>query len=94
MKNAFVRIRTEEPNYAGLPDANYDWELSVYKNVTEEMPIGAPKGLWKCVITASFKDTNLYHDLATGHTVTSVLHFLNQTPIDWYTRRMNVQNRK
>jgi len=39
------------------------------------------------VITASFKDANLYHDLATGRAVTGVLHFLSQTPIDWYTKK-------
>ena len=34
-------------------------------------------------------DANLHHDLATGKTVTAVLHFLNQTPIDAYTKRQS-----
>jgi hypothetical protein len=27
------------------------------------------------------------HDLTTGRSVTAVLHFFNQTPIDWYTKK-------
>ena len=34
-------------------------------------------------------DANLHHDLATGKAVTAVLHFLNQTPIDPYTKRQS-----
>ena len=29
---------------------------------------------------------NLHHDLATGKAVSAALHFLNQTPIDAYTK--------
>ena len=32
-------------------------------------------------------DANLHHDLATGKAVTAVLNFLNQTPIDAYSKR-------
>ena len=34
-------------------------------------------------------DANLHQDLATGNAVTAVLHFLNQTPIDAYTKRQS-----
>ena len=34
-------------------------------------------------------DANLHHDLATGKAVTAVLHFLNQTPIESYTKRQS-----
>ena len=34
-------------------------------------------------------DANLHHDLATGKAVTAALHFLNQTPIDAYTKRQS-----
>ena len=33
----------------------------------------------------TYKDANLYHDLSTGRAVTGVLHFVNQTPVDWFT---------
>ena len=35
-------------------------------------------------------DANLHHDLATGKAVTAALHFLNQTPIDAYTKRQSI----
>jgi hypothetical protein len=35
----------------------------------------------------TYKDTNLYHDMATGKAVTGIIHFLNGTPVEWYTRK-------
>jgi hypothetical protein len=32
-------------------------------------------------------DANLYHDLITGRSVTGVLHFVNQTPVHWFTKK-------
>ena len=37
--------------------------------------------------TTTYKDANLYHDLSTGRAVTGALHFLNQTPIDWFAKK-------
>ena len=45
--------------------------------------------LGKHVQTTHYVDANLHHDLATGKAVTAVLHFLNQTPIDAYTKRQS-----
>ena len=35
-------------------------------------------------------DASLHHDLGTGNAVTAVLHFLNQTPIDAYSKRQHL----
>ena len=35
----------------------------------------------------TYKDANLLHDMTSGKAVTGVLHFLNQTPIEWFTRK-------
>ena len=86
-KNAFIRIRTEEPDYSDLPAKEYDWSRSVYGDVHERRIPDAPEPKGKPVTTSHYKDANLYHDLATGRAVTGVLHFLNQTPIDWYTKK-------
>ena len=48
-----------------------------------------PKPIWKHVQTTHYVDANLHHDLATGKAVTAALHFLNQTPIDAYTKRQS-----
>jgi hypothetical protein len=39
------------------------------------------------VILTHYVDANLYHNVLTGRSVTGVLHFLNGTPIDWYSQK-------
>ena len=34
-----------------------------------------------------YVDANLHHDLATGRAVTAILHILNGTSTDWYSKR-------
>ena len=39
--------------------------------------------------THEVQDSNLYHDMLSGKAVTAILHMLNQTPIDWYSKKQN-----
>jgi hypothetical protein len=39
------------------------------------------------VIFTHYVDANLYHNVLTGRSVTWVLHVLNGTPIDWYSKK-------
>jgi hypothetical protein len=55
--------------------------------VEEELPYKAPPPLGKQVILTRYGDANLYHNVLTGRSVTGVLHFLNGTPIDWYSKK-------
>jgi hypothetical protein len=87
MKHGFVRVRTAEPDYSDLPHQSFDWAHTVYGNVTEQMPRDAPEPLGKRIILTSYVDANLYHDHVTGRSVTGVLHFLNQTPIEWFAKK-------
>ena len=65
----------------------YDWETSVYGIVKEEIPKGCFEPLGKeVVLTHLFVDANLYHYLTTSRAVTGILHLVNQTPIEWYTK--------
>ena len=32
-------------------------------------------------------DTNLNHCLATGKSITGCLHFVNKTPVHWYSKK-------
>ena len=74
-------------SYSDLPDNEYDWERRVYGKVREQTPEDAPVPKGKPVVTTTYKDANLYHDLATGRAVSGVLHFLNQTPIEWFSKK-------
>lgn len=46
-----------------------------------------PKG--KPVRTTTNVDANLYHCYVTGRSLTGILHFVNQTPVDWYSKKQN-----
>ncbi|KAL7570520.1 hypothetical protein ACA910_004296 [Epithemia clementina (nom. ined.)] len=85
-KHYAIRFRTDEPVYSKLPDQDYDWCRSVYRDVHEEIPEDAPKPLGKPVVHSVYLDANLFHYIVTGRALTAVLHFLNMTPIDWYSK--------
>ena len=53
----------------------------------ETIPTNAPVPKGKPVRTSTFVDANLMHDFTTGRSVTGILHLLNQTPIEWFSRR-------
>ena len=48
-----------------------------------------PEPLGREVVTITDEDANLYHDMLTGRAVTGVLHLINGTPIDWYSKRQD-----
>ena len=82
-----IRFRTGEPDFSSLNDQEYDWTRSVYSGACEQIPHDIPKPLGEHGQTTHYVDANLHHDHATGKAVTAVLHFLNQTPIDVYSKR-------
>ena len=88
-KHFAIRYRTKEPNWFHLPIQEHDWYQIVYGNVNEEISKDIPKLLGIRVITTTFLGANLLgvHDIVTGKSVAAVLHFMNTTPIDWYSKR-------
>jgi hypothetical protein len=87
MKYATIRVRTEEPDYSDLPEQDVDWAYSVYGNVHEVELTDAPEPLGKYVTLMHYVDANLFHDLITGCYVTGILHLVNKTQIDWYSKK-------
>ena len=86
-KHHAIRYRTNEPDYSHLPKQEYEWTRTVYGNVKEEIPKDVPKPLGKRAITTTYLDAKLLHDIVTGKSVTAILHFLNTTPTDWFSKR-------
>ena len=82
-----IRFRTGEPDFSSLNDQEYDWTRSVYSGACEQIPYDIPKPLGEHDQTTHYVDANQHHDHSTGKAVTAVLHFLNQTPIDVYSKR-------
>jgi hypothetical protein len=87
MRHATIRVRTEEPDYSDLPDADYDWSKTVYGEIKEILPTDAPEPLGNYVTLSHYVDANLMHDIVTGRSVTGILHIANKTPIDWYSKK-------
>ena len=87
MRDACIRFRTDVPDYSDLPIPQYDWTNSVYGDITEAKPTDAPTPLGSYVVLTHYVDANLYHDMLTGRSVTGILHLINQTPIDFYSKK-------
>ena len=75
------------PDYSELPEQDHDWMYTVYGKVKELLPTDIPKPLGKAIVTTTYKDANLLHDMQTGRAVTGLLHLVNGTPIEWYSKR-------
>ena len=86
-KDYAIRFRTDQPDYSFLPDQDFDWTYSVHGNVQEILPDDVPEPLGEAVITTTTMDANLNHCLATGKSLTGCLHFVNKTPVDWYSKK-------
>jgi len=86
-KEACIRVRTEIPDYSDLPVPTYDWTRSVYGDTKELEPADAPEPKGRKVQTTTYKDANLNHCLVTGKAVSGILHLVNQTPIEWFTKK-------
>eukprot|EP00977_Amphora_coffeiformis_P023320 scaffold13003_cov122-Amphora_coffeaeformis.AAC.1 len=100
-----IRFRTGIPDWENaFPEPiKYDWMETVYGTPPEEGDSKAPTPKGRMVRTTSFVDANLMHDVITGRSCTAnlvhdvitgrsctgILEFLNQTPIDWFSKRQN-----
>ena len=55
---------------------------------TGRSPCQTPLG--KMVCTTTYVNANLLHDLINGRSCTGMLHILNQTPIDWFSKQQKL----
>ena len=87
MKHAIIRFRTDEPDFSDLPEQDFDWANSVYGDFEEIDTEDFPTPIGNYVQLYHYVDANLYHDMITGRSVTGIMHFANQTLIDWFTKK-------
>ena len=66
-------MRTEEPDQSMFPEKVYDWAYTCYAGAKEVLPHDAPRPLGKRVVTTTYVNANLYHDLVSGRAVTVIL---------------------
>ena len=87
MRHGVIRFRTGTPDHTDITLSKHTWDNSIYGNPSEAIPHDIPKALGKPVVLTAYVDANLYHDTLTGRSVTGTLHFMNQTPIHWYSKK-------
>ena len=75
------------PDFSNLQEITHDWE-SICGCLNEEIPKNAPPPLGKPVQLTHCVDANLMHDVTTGRSAATCLHFTNTTPIDWHSKKM------
>jgi len=85
-KHGVICIGTDEPDYANIPKKEYDWFYTCYVGPPEGIPEDYPTPCSNSVITTTYVDANLFHDMISGQSVTGILHLLNMAPIDWYSK--------
>ena len=84
-----VRFRVIIPANLHNAPGKQSWDTTVYRNVTEELTHDLPTPKGKPVRMTTFEDANLLHDHVTGRSAMGILHFVNQTPNEWFSKRQN-----
>ena len=69
--------------------AHEDWSESIYGNLPEQLPGNMPEPLGKEVKISVFVDADHAGDKVTRRSQTGILIFLNNAPIDWYSKKQN-----
>ena len=85
-----IQFCTGIPNYEGQFGDDpvwYDWMETVYSSLQEQIDSNAPPPKGKPVRLSSFFNANLMHDVVTGRSASDILEFINQMPIDWFSKR-------
>ena len=86
MQDFEIKFRENLPDFGDLNDDTQDWH-SIHDNANEMLPHNMPPPLGNPIQLVHYVDANLFHDALTGRSVTACLHFVNGTPIDWYTKK-------
>ena len=83
-----IEYNVEEPDVSGYNVEQYDW-FPMYEDGQEEMPYKMPKPKGKAVVLTGFFDASHACCLQTRRSMSSVLLFINKTPIYWFAKRQN-----
>lgn len=66
-----------------------NWSESVYRDVEEELPPKMPKPKGNPVMMTCFVDANHAGDKVTRRSQTGFIIYLNNAPIDWFSKKQN-----
>ena len=63
--------------------------LELYPYAREQIPEDKPESKGKPVHITFYFDSDHAHDVISRHSVTGILIFINNTPVQWYSKRQN-----
>jgi hypothetical protein len=86
-KHSAIKFRVKIPDHSDLPDHNFGWDTSIYEGVSAILPDDAPRPLRLPVLFTRYVDANLFHDWITRRSVTGVISIVNQTPLEWISKK-------
>jgi hypothetical protein len=87
--NSPMAFDDKVPNFNGTAFHSTDWSESIYKDATEELPPKMPTPRGNEVIMTCFVDANHAGDQMTRRSQTGFIIYLNNAPIDWYSKKQN-----
>eukprot|EP00957_Ditylum_brightwellii_P188469 14348049-Ditylum_brightwellii.AAC.1 len=87
-KKTDIKFNTEIPYYSNYEVEKKNWG-HIYHLCQEEIPGDMTEPRGKPMMTTTFADANSLHDVITGRSCTGIIHLLNNTPIDWFSKRQN-----
>ena len=64
-----------------------DWSDTIYGDTPEDLPPKMPKPRGRPVQISCFVDADHARDLVTRHLHTGVLIYLNNAPIQWFSKK-------
>jgi len=87
-KKTAIKFNTEQPDYSKYNIIEANWGTQ-YHPCHEDVDVDIPEPKGKPVVLTTFVDANLMSDFVTGRSRTGILHMLNKTPIDWFSKRQS-----
>jgi len=86
-KHGTIKFRVKVPDYSDLSNHNVGWDTSIYDGASEDIPQDAPRPLGPMVVFSRYVDANLFHDWINGRSVTGIITIVNQTPLEWISKK-------
>lgn len=89
MRHAILRFRTGKPDCSDVSDRVFEWTHTVYGGTKEILKDDAPQPKGPQVQLTYYVDANFMHCLMMEGSVTGIIHYANQTLLDWFTKKQN-----
>lgn len=65
----------------------FDWKHTSYGNPKKDILQDAPIPCGKKIVLTHYFDANLIYNILLEKSITSIIHFWNKIPMDWYSKK-------